>query len=153
MFHEKLKEIRMKSGKTQKDLAEYLSISPQSVSKWEKGESLPSMEYLPKIAKFLGCTPNAFFGITTDCTPKDELIAKLKEVQDQIHCVNEKIFSCEKEFQKEHILAEHLGGVREEWKTRRKEVEKELLALTEEREKLVKDFREIEMEIARVGRK
>ena len=65
----------------------------------------------------------------------------------------EEIDRREKEFQKERILAEHLGGVREEWKTRRKEVEKELLALTEEREKLVKDFREIEMEIARVGRK
>ena len=61
MFHDKLKEIRTKLKKTQKDLAEYLSISPQSVSKWEKGEALPSMEYLPKIAKFFGCTPNDFF--------------------------------------------------------------------------------------------
>ena len=82
MFHDKLKEIRTKLKKTQKDLAEYLSISPQSVSKWEKGEALPSMEYLPKIAKFFGCTPNEFFDITTDCTPKDVLIARLKEAQE-----------------------------------------------------------------------
>ena len=61
MFHEKLKELRAKAKKTQKDLADYLMISPQSVSKWELGESLPSMEYLPKIAKFLDCEPNDFF--------------------------------------------------------------------------------------------
>ena len=61
MFHEKLRELRAQAGKTQKDLADYLMISPQSVSKWEMGESLPSMEYLPKIAQFLSCTPNDFF--------------------------------------------------------------------------------------------
>ena len=61
MFHEKLKELRAKAKKTQKDLADYLMLSPQSVSKWELGESLPSMEYLPKIAKFLNCEPNDFF--------------------------------------------------------------------------------------------
>ena len=61
MFHEKLRELRVAAGKTQKDLADYLMISPQSVSKWEMGESLPSMEYLPNIAKFLSCAPNDFF--------------------------------------------------------------------------------------------
>ena len=61
MFHEKLRELRAQAGKTQKDLADYLMISPQSVSKWEMGESLPSMEYLPKIAQFLSYTPNDFF--------------------------------------------------------------------------------------------
>ena len=61
MFYEKLRELRVAAGKTQKDLADYLMISPQSVSKWEMGESLPSMEYLPKIAQFLSCTPNDFF--------------------------------------------------------------------------------------------
>ena len=61
MFHEKLRELRVAAEKTQKDLADYLMISPQSVSKWEMGESLPSMEYLPNIAKFLSCAPNDFF--------------------------------------------------------------------------------------------
>ena len=61
MFYEKLRELRVAAGKTQKDLADYLMISPQSVSKWEMGESLPSMEYLPNIAKFLSCAPNDFF--------------------------------------------------------------------------------------------
>ena len=61
MFHERLKEKRIQCKKTQKDLAEYLNISPQSVSKWENGESFPSLEYLPKIAEFYKCDINSFF--------------------------------------------------------------------------------------------
>lgn len=57
----RLKELRVRKGKTQKDVAEYLMISPQSVSKWEKGESLPSIEYLPKLADFLDCGIDDFF--------------------------------------------------------------------------------------------
>ena len=64
MFHERLKELRVKCGKKQKDLAEFLSISAQSVSKWEKGEALPSITYLPKIAQFYQCDVNAFFAET-----------------------------------------------------------------------------------------
>ena len=39
MFNDNLKRIRLKSGLSQKQLAEYLSISSQSVSKWETGVS------------------------------------------------------------------------------------------------------------------
>ncbi len=66
VFSEQLKIIRRASGKTQRELAEFLNISAQSVSKWEKGESLPSIEYLPKIAQFFDCSINAFF---TEITP------------------------------------------------------------------------------------
>ncbi len=61
MFCENFKAIRKKSGKTQKEIAAYLSISAQSISKWETGESLPTIEYLPQLAVFFGCSVNAFF--------------------------------------------------------------------------------------------
>ena len=61
MFNEQLKRIRNACGKTQKDLADYLQISAQSISKWEKGDALPSTEFLPRIAKFFGCDVNTFF--------------------------------------------------------------------------------------------
>ena len=60
-FKEHLKRIRKISNTTQNDLAQYLSITVQSVSKWEKGLALPSIEYLPKMAEFYNCTVNAFF--------------------------------------------------------------------------------------------
>lgn len=61
MFNEHLKRIRKVSKKTQQELAEFLNISAQSVSKWEKGTALPSIEFLPKIANFYNCSVNAFF--------------------------------------------------------------------------------------------
>ena len=61
MFHNNLKALRLKSGLSQKQVANFLNVSAQSVSKWEKGESLPSIEFLPKMAECLGCDINAFF--------------------------------------------------------------------------------------------
>ncbi len=60
-FNEHLKRIRLHSKKTQLELANYLCVSAQSVSKWEKGTALPSLEFLPKIADFFNCTINCFF--------------------------------------------------------------------------------------------
>lgn len=60
-FNEHLKRIRIKKNKTQQDLAEYLNITVQSVSKWEKGTAYPSVEFLPKIAEYYNCSVNAFF--------------------------------------------------------------------------------------------
>ena len=61
MIHENLKRVRAHSGATQQQLADYLNVSPQSISKWEKGEAYPSIEYLPKMAEFFHCGINTFF--------------------------------------------------------------------------------------------
>lgn len=61
VFSEHLKQIRQAAKSTQQQLADYINVSVQSVSKWEKGTSLPSIEYLPKIADFYHCSINAFF--------------------------------------------------------------------------------------------
>ncbi|MCD8391261.1 MAG: helix-turn-helix domain-containing protein [Firmicutes bacterium] len=54
----KIKELRKKRGITQERLAEYLNISPQAVSKWESGISLPDITFVAPIA--------AFFKVSTD---------------------------------------------------------------------------------------
>ncbi len=61
MFHINLKNRRLKCGLSQKQIADYLNITPQSVSKWENGNALPSIDYLPKLAECLSCDINAFF--------------------------------------------------------------------------------------------
>ncbi len=61
MFHKNLKTLRLKKGLSQKQVADYLNISPQSISKWEKGDALPSIEFLPSLAECLTCEINDFF--------------------------------------------------------------------------------------------
>ena len=147
MFHEKLKEFRTKSGKTQKDLAEYLSISPQSVSKWEKGEALPSMEYLPKIAKFFGCTPNDFFGIEENQV-KEENPAKraLKAMQENMNYIAKKKLELEKEYIV-LVQAEKENGGKQELHQRKREIEEMLKRVCIEQEHVARNMNIITQEV------
>ena len=52
MFQENLKTLRKNKGVTQEELAARLCIVRQTVSKWEKGYSVPDAEQLSKIADF-----------------------------------------------------------------------------------------------------
>ena len=51
--------LRKERGYTQESLAERLSVSPQAVSKWENGHSLPETALLPALAKALDTTIDA----------------------------------------------------------------------------------------------
>ena len=61
-FGRKLKELRIKNNQSQKDLAEYLNISFQSISKWEQGVHYPDVFTLNKLAEFYNIGVNYFFG-------------------------------------------------------------------------------------------
>lgn len=48
--------LRKKKGMTQADLGERLNVTFQSVSKWERGETLPDTAVLPELARVLETT-------------------------------------------------------------------------------------------------
>ncbi len=52
----KIKAYRKEKRVTQEELAEYLHISSQAVSKWETGASCPDIDMLPKLAIYFGTT-------------------------------------------------------------------------------------------------
>lgn len=74
MFHNNLKSLRLKSGLSQKQVADFLSVSPQSISKWERGDALPSIEFLPQMAECFNCDINAFFKQQEEATVNFQLI-------------------------------------------------------------------------------
>ena len=61
-FGTRLAEMRKRCSFTQNELAERLAITPQAVSKWERGEGLPDVTLFPKIASALGVSVGELFG-------------------------------------------------------------------------------------------
>ena len=57
-FGENLKEIRKKHKMSQEALAEKMSVTRQSVSKWENGESYPEMNKILKLCEIFNCQLN-----------------------------------------------------------------------------------------------
>lgn len=57
----KIANARKKMNISQAELAQRLFISPQAVGKWERGESVPDIITISKLAKILGVDLNYFF--------------------------------------------------------------------------------------------
>ena len=69
---ENIKSLRAEKGATQEQLAEHLSITYQSVSKWENNITAPDLQLIPMIAEFFGVSINTLFKAKKD--PNDVLI-------------------------------------------------------------------------------
>ena len=67
MLHlpENLKKYRIMKNLTQEDVAAYLRITPQSVSKWERGESYPDITFLPALANIFETSVDLLLGMDT----------------------------------------------------------------------------------------
>ncbi len=62
---ENLKKYRLLKDLTQEDIAEMLNITPQSVSKWERGESYPDITFLPALANIFETSIDLLIGMDT----------------------------------------------------------------------------------------
>ncbi len=62
-FSEIFKQLRKERELTQEALADFLGVSFQAVSKWERGESYPDIEMLPEIAVYFGISVDELLGV------------------------------------------------------------------------------------------
>ncbi|MBQ4590692.1 MAG: helix-turn-helix transcriptional regulator [Clostridia bacterium] len=67
----KIAELRREHNMKQDELAEMLGVTPQAVSKWENGASMPDISLLPKLANIFGVTIDDLFGVNN--TPKPDV--------------------------------------------------------------------------------
>lgn len=64
-FGENLKKLRKSKDLTQEALADFLGMSFQAISKWERGDTYPDITMLPIIASFFGVTVDSLLGTNT----------------------------------------------------------------------------------------
>lgn len=67
MLHlsENLRKYRILKNLTQEDVAEHLGITPQSISKWERGECFPDITLLPALANIFETSVDLLIGMDT----------------------------------------------------------------------------------------
>ena len=69
---QKLKQLRSEKGLTQKDLADQLHVSFQTVSKWENDENEPDISTLRELSKLYDCSVDYLISEDENEQPKEE---------------------------------------------------------------------------------
>jgi Predicted transcriptional regulator len=78
---ETIKKLRREKDMTQEQLAEYLNITTQAVSKWETGLSLPDITLVPMLANIFDTSADVLLGVDIEAKEKkiQEIIKKAHE--------------------------------------------------------------------------
>jgi len=85
MFTENLKTLRKSRGLSQEELATRLNVVRQTVSKWEKGLSVPDADLLIRIAEIFEVPVSELLGA------KIESEAEIGAVAEQLSRINEQL--------------------------------------------------------------
>ena len=85
MLSENLKNLRKTKGITQEELAIRLNVVRQTISKWEKGLSVPDADTLIKLADFFEVSVSDLLG------SKVEKEADTNSIADQLSRINEQL--------------------------------------------------------------
>lgn len=85
MLHENIKHLRQQKGLSQQDLASRLNVVRQTVSKWEKGYSVPDAGQLTRLAAVLDVSVTELLGAGTASPAEiDRLADMLAQINAQL---------------------------------------------------------------------
>ena len=83
MFAQRIKELRLKSDLTQKDLSDFLVVTPKTVSFYELGQRMPPANVLMKLCQKFNVSVDYLLGLTDIPYTIDDYIAKQKKTGTQ----------------------------------------------------------------------
>ena len=85
MLNDNLKRIRQKKGFTQEELAARVNVVRQTVSKWEKGLSVPDADLLQSLADVLEVSVSELLGAAAiEPENRDEVAQQLARINEQL---------------------------------------------------------------------
>ena len=85
MLNENIKTLRKNKGITQDELASRLNVVRQTVSKWEKGLSVPDAETLQKMAEVFDADVRQLLGVSIKQNENVDVIAEqLSRINEQL---------------------------------------------------------------------
>ena len=84
MLHENLQALRKAKGLSQEELAERLHVVRQTVSKWEKGLSVPDADLLIRLAEVLDTSVSALLGAAVE----PEETPEIRQLSDKLAHLN-----------------------------------------------------------------
>ena len=70
-INEMIRELRIKKGFTQEQLASLLGVSAPAVNKWEKAASYPDITLLPALARVLDTDLNTLLSFKNEPTREE----------------------------------------------------------------------------------
>lgn len=98
MLSENLKHFRKAKGLSQEELAIKLHIVRQTVSKWEKGLSVPDSGMLIRLAEALDTSVTELLGETAGSESSSDESAELKAIAAKLELLNEQFAArCERQ--------------------------------------------------------
>ena len=77
-FQKIFKENRKRIGYTQEEIATYLNVTPQAVSKWETGQGTPDLALIIPIARLFDITTDELLGNVKDDNLVTEELDEIK---------------------------------------------------------------------------
>lgn len=91
-----IQHLRIEKNWTQNDLADFMNVSRQAVSKWETEKSIPDLELLLKLSKLFNKTINELLEVSE--------VKIINDIEDIIRIDKETISSVLSTFSEEEIL-------------------------------------------------
>jgi len=90
MLGENIKILRKQKGFSQETLAQQLNVVRQTVSKWEKGISVPDAEMLNSLSELFEVPVSTLLGSTVE-DQKTETDPRMEEIAKQLSILNEQL--------------------------------------------------------------
>ena len=90
---ERLREMRVAKGLTQREMARVFHLSDVGYGGWERGSSEPSLDNLMRLCEFFGCSADSLLGFTP--LPSTPNTSRLEELKTRLASLSKEIESAE----------------------------------------------------------